>query len=246
MNFDFNDVRDQFMFAFFWRDFNFRKLSVLKEEDVFLAVNKAYIDMTPRTIDGLGLSENKINSKTKKSKEYKDLVAQKSKLIAELKNNLAEKIVKKVFNIREFNDEIHKELCEGFINDFTHKIKTLNEDIEQIRKVDDKIDFIDAKKITYGKAQKIVNMSFKYLYFFDNADRYLTSVFEKCHMAIDEYIMVFFDEQNIGRTCKNWSNFNQSSYAEYKKSTDDYCNTDNKIPFFAEFEYWIEGQKVKG
>ncbi len=47
------------------------------------------------------------------------------------------------------------------------------------------------KEIPYGKAQKIVNMSFKYLYCFDDSQRY-SHKFSKCHMALDSYTLEWF------------------------------------------------------
>lgn len=46
-------------------------------------------------------------------------------------------------------------------------------------------------KILYGKAQKIVNMSFKYLFCFDDSQKY-SAKFDKCHMALDQYTLEWF------------------------------------------------------
>ena len=242
--FNFNDARDRFLFGSFWNDDDCRKLSVLKEADVLLAINKAYIDMTPRTIVGLGLSEDKIRKETKKSEEYKALVTKKSELINELKKNLAQMIVKEVFDKEKFDDTIHKNLCDNFIKDFKEKIQQLNNEINKIKESDNKIITITENKITYGKAQKIVNMAMKYLYFFDDADDYVETVFNNCHMAIDEYIMKFFDDKGTKRSCSSWSNFDYEKYEKYREAINKYCKGDGKIPFFAEFEYWNKGKAL--
>jgi len=45
--------------------------------------------------------------------------------------------------------------------------------------------------VEYGKAQKIVNMFFKYIYCFDDAEQYLGK-FEPCHITIDSIIIDWF------------------------------------------------------
>ena len=47
---------NEFAFGMMWGAHGVRNLSVLKQDDVRVAVDKAYIDMTPRTIDNLGLA----------------------------------------------------------------------------------------------------------------------------------------------------------------------------------------------
>ena len=234
------DERSRFLFGTFWRDDACRELSVLEPKDVVLAVDKAYIDMTPRTITGLGLSEDKIKSGTKKSQEYKALIVLKLNVIQKLKGTLAENIVEKVFKAGSFDDNIHHMLCEDFIKDFQKKIDVLNAQIRVVKNIDENIREIIKEKITYGKAQKIVNMSMKYLYFFDDAITYKKTVFENCHMAVDEYIMKYFDKyggKRGKRNVSNWSNFNEQTYVDYQKAVKTYCDAQKKNRFFAEFEY---------
>ena len=45
--------------------------------------------------------------------------------------------------------------------------------------------------IPYGKAQKIVNMSFKYLFCLNDSQKYATK-FRECHMALDQYTLEWF------------------------------------------------------
>ena len=61
-------------------------------------------------------------------------------------------------------DNTHQTLCENVIKHF----KKINYDIE------------------YGKAQKIVNMSFKYLYCFDDAPE---EYFKYCHLPLDSFTL---------------------------------------------------------
>lgn len=46
-------------------------------------------------------------------------------------------------------------------------------------------------KIPYGKAQKIVNMSFKYLFILNDSQKYVAK-FKNCHMALDQYTLEWF------------------------------------------------------
>ena len=51
-------LAEEFQFYMLWGEFRESEecqLSVEKESDVLLAVKRAYIDMTPRTIAGLGM-----------------------------------------------------------------------------------------------------------------------------------------------------------------------------------------------
>lgn len=46
-------------------------------------------------------------------------------------------------------------------------------------------------KIKYGKAQKIVNMTFKYLFCYVDADRYIGH-FQYCHMPLDSFTLTWY------------------------------------------------------
>ncbi len=60
-------------------------------------------------------------------------------------------------------DMMHHELCEKMIKAFSKEIM-----------------------ITYGQAQKIINMAFKYLYCFQSIDR---KYFKNCHMPLDSFTL---------------------------------------------------------
>ncbi len=61
--------------------------------------------------------------------------------------------------------------------------KTCSEFCEQIK--------THYKEIPYGKAQKIVNMSFKYLFCLSDSQKF-ASRFKDCHMALDQYTLEWF------------------------------------------------------
>ncbi len=95
------------------------------------------------------------------------------------------------------------------------------------------------KPVCIGKAQKIINMSFKYLSSLDGADKY-EQRFEYCHLPIDSNILDWY-YSNIATGVrkskqKNWSNL---GYDDYKKIQEDfriYCKTAKKIPLAFEWE----------
>ena len=75
----------------------------------------------------------------------------------------------------------------------------------------------------YGTAQKIVNMSFKYLYCWESkCIKKVTDDFSKCHMVIDGYTLNWIIKQDTLRRKKNdplkgisktnWSSLNRDQY----------------------------------
>ena len=86
--------------------------------------------------------------------------------------------------------------------------------------------------IAFGKAQKIVNMSFKYLFCLQNAeDKKYAEKFEYCHMPLDSYtlewykqvVVPWYKEKYKGTTAytkfvagrlQNWSNLDYGSRAD--------------------------------
>jgi hypothetical protein len=119
---------------------------------------------------------------------------------------------------------------------------------------------------TYGQAQKVVNMAFKYLYCLDDAATTYNDYFEYCHVALDSFTLEW-----IWRNCDTgslnkyeaWSNLKKGDF-EHPKGT--YYDTKGKhrpgydkivtlyrdkipsslytncTPFQAEFIFWPEIQ----
>lgn len=231
-----NNLVDWFIKGIFFNkntpsNYNDEKFSMspTNKEDVLLAVKKAYIDMTPRTIKGLAGAH-----------KSKDFEKEFNEILSELVDRFVD-YFKSDFpqNEKEF-DEWHEDICENFITDFNALLK--NHKIEEI---------------SYGKAQKIVNMTFKYIYCFD--DNINFNYFKYCHMTLDSYtlkwfledVRVWLEEDNC-KFAKNrisaWSNLDKGksdkelfSYlwiqTQIRKSLnkqDEY----SKIPFIAEFTIW--------
>lgn len=93
-------------------------------------------------------------------------------------------------------DKKHEELCKAWCH--TIKQEHLN---------------------TYGKAQKIVNLMFKYMYCyaFLNSDLGLKGAFEHCHIPLDSYTLAWLSRQKKidGITSKTvWSKLNRNTYKD--------------------------------
>lgn len=89
---------------------------------------------------------------------------------------LSDKIVHYMKNGAVNFDVWHTEICKFFIGEFRLILRDSNRPPELA---------------TYGKAQKIINMTFKYLYCYDDAAVYFER-FVPCHMALDRYILEWF------------------------------------------------------
>lgn len=256
-----NNIED-FKFYLLWGDKTRRQLDLLNKNDVILAVNKAYIDMQPRTIDGLGLKLANGKNAPKKNKEYWDIVEFKNSEIKAIKDNLAAGTVQMIKNCcncgfsQQVFDSNHNALCNQFIDQFRALIDTINDKVKEYNAKASstnqiKNDKIDPEQITYGKAQKIVNMTFKYLSLFDNAKHFI-HVFSLCHIAIDSYII---DEvKSLVGSCgiltsgrsetlkKVWSNYDKNDYENMldleRKIIDSPSYNGEKVLFFEEFEWW--------
>ena len=93
---------------------------------------------------------------------------------------------------------------------------------------------------TYGKAQKIVNMSFKNLYALcskKNIEEQYSRHFEYCHVPLDSFTLEWFQRQCVQRTTKikkgrisNWS-----AIREYGDKDSDEYDTDDGKKFYTYF-----------
>lgn len=96
----------------------------------------------------------------------------------------------------------------------------------------------------FGKAQKFVNMTFKYLYCFDNAEKY-EDHFKFCHMPIDSYTLNwYFDNQKqlqkqkkiTKSAIKNWSSLTEGQYGSLKDNIREMLP--GETPLLVEFRIW--------
>lgn len=131
----------------------------------------------------------------------------------------------------EFNKE-HKKLCEKWT-------KILEENGNT------------GDNLSYGKAQKVVNMMFKYMYCYsyrNGFEKIPKRAFDYCHMTLDSYTLKWISdvwEKEVDKKAKKiksdtkWSKFGEKEYDAISKIVKD--NEDKLKPytkFEAEFFIW--------
>lgn len=152
-------------------------------------------------------------------------------------SNLASKIQtyfqKSAPNNPTYFDKLHNTWCTEFISDLQISGYTTT---------------------TYGQAQKVVNMTFKYLYCLDDAIATYDKHFEFCHVALDSFTLEW-----IWRNCNfsdteshdDWSKIQYNDRSTKKSTTLGYKNIVDKYrknkptnypdtPFQSEFIFWEE------
>ena len=95
-------------------------------------------------------------------------------------------------------------------------------------------------KLTYGQAQKWINMTIKYLYLFGGYT--FDSVFEELHIPVDNYILDIANKKlGIDKPKTPWSKWNEKQYCNYQNE----IKSKIKIaPLLWEFEKWLEVAKA--
>lgn len=260
------------------------ELSISEHEDVRLAVDKAYIDMSTRTINGLSL-EFKGNKDLKKACKDEKWEETKNSLIDGCKKQLTDLIVKLFTDSKDKDDtyqettnkdieinhiytkdEPEREIAENltfkyklaiiskcFLNEYKSAMNELNKLISKVQNSDTYL--IDVDNIKYGKAQKIVNMTCKYLMLFSDASDY-QKVFQQCEMPLDSKILEYYNNtivtslnksknSKIQRCNTAWSNLEYDEYEDIQKNIKEFCesnkNTDLNLtgfPLIDEFTIW--------
>lgn len=190
-------------------------LSLLNKCQVYKILEKAYIAMSPRTFEKMR-DDAEIDSTKKKAVLYE----------------LAQKFVdyfKAPAPATQANfDKWHKDNCDWFVKEFNNQVMRHS----------------GYKDIEYGKAQKIVNVAFKYLYLFCDIVPGNPGHFTFCHFAIDNYTLKWYNGLPGYPKCsaRNWSNMTYGEYIEIQKNIRAYIskNMPEKTPFEAEFEIWSD------
>lgn len=104
--------------------------------------------------------------------------------------------------------------------------------------------------MTYGHAQKWLNMLFKYLYVYEYSDEFKdffkdkTELIKYLHVPIDEKILEEADEVfGLEKPLCGWSQMNKKTYIGFQQTLKDkitanlnppYGEEDGKIPFYWE------------
>lgn len=96
---------------------------------------------------------------------------------------------------------------------------------------------------TYGKAQKIINMAFKYLFCCNDAKEYRAH-FKYCHMPLDSITLEWYKRKvDVEKKEYTWSKIKYNEYVEIQKNIRDYLNGSADTPLVKEFKVWPETQK---
>lgn len=123
--------------------------------------------------------------------------------IAALRKSLAESVIDKLNGNAPASqadfDAVHEELCESFLTQYNDLL--VKNGLE---------------RQAFGKAQKIVNMAFKYLYCFEDSAEY-DVWFEYAHMPIDSIVNEWWKDDGITSCTLTWSNLNKDEYYFFQK-----------------------------
>lgn len=261
-----NVLAEEFRFFMTWGKYRDKLgLSISEHEDVRLAVDKAYIDMSTRTIKGLSL-EFKGNKDLKKACKDEKWEETKNSLIDGCKKQLTYSIIElfkfyaKATEIKtgaensniDFSEKLVK-ISNRFLDEYKSAMNELNQSISQVSNSDTYL--IDVDNIKYGKAQKIVNMTCKYLMLFSDASDY-QKVFQQCEMPLDSKILEYYNNtivtslnesknSKIQKCTTAWSNLEYEEYEDIQKNIKEFCesnkNTDLNLtgfPLIDEFTIW--------
>lgn len=271
-----NVLAEEFRFFMTWGKYRDKLgLSISEHEDVRLAVDKAYIDMSTRTIKGLSL-EFKGNKDLKKACKTREWEERKNALIDDCKKHLTDLIVKLFTDSKDKDDtcqettnkdieinniytkdKAERKIAENltfkyklaiiskcFLDEYKSAMNELNQSISQVSNSDTYL--IDVDNIKYGKAQKIVNMTCKYLMLFSDASDY-QKVFQQCEMPLDSKILEYYNNtivtslnksknSKIQRCNTAWSNLEYDEYEDIQKNIKEFCesnkNTDLNLTGF--------------
>ena len=130
----------------------------------------------------------------------------------------------KTINDQGSFDEWHTILCETIVDLWNQNANKYN-----------------TEKIQFGKAQKIINMMFKYLYVSDYVNNPPTyeDRFKWCHMPLDSFTLEWY--KDINGPEYTWSNLIESEYSDIQKYIRNYLSSSTNLPsspFKAEFYIW--------
>lgn len=228
-----NNYTNQFLSSAFLRGIAFGKnvsdfesesaiMSLENKNDIILAIRKAYIDMSPRTFDkNKDWWNNPENAKPNKNERVKT------------KENEWQAAKNKIFTW--LAGEFHTYFQNG-CNDFNDWHKTIcNDFLERFKPILNQYGYDADKSLKYGKAQKIVNMTFKYLFCFDDVK---ADDFKDCHMPIDSYILNWYNDISPNKCDVPWSDLKEKQYYELQDEIKGILGNYN--PFLAEFYIWAE------
>ena len=190
-------------------------LSLTNRKHVLCAVKKAYGAMSPRTLGRGRRPGARIYAPTLTT------------VLSTLANDFVDYFSKPAPKTQADFDDWHKTVCDKFLTNYNALLSFSGY----------------TRTAKYGKAQKIVNIAFKYLYLFCDIVPGKPGHFTFCHFAIDSITLVWY-KKHIDPKCSvgNWSDMTYGEYIEIQKNIRAYIskNMPDKTPFEAEFEIWSD------
>lgn len=134
--------------------------------------------------------------------------------------------------------EMIYEIFENPEKDFNIQHNKMCEDLNNML-----IDFRYADT-SYGKAQKIINMTFKYLYCLNTTNIYEKEIFQKCHMPLDSFTLEWCrrylnDKPEELNSDTSWSGIKGGLYVSLQREIKNLLY----YPLYAEFIIWPEMKK---
>lgn len=92
----------------------------------------------------------------------------------------------------------------------------------------------------YGQAQKWINMTIKYCWFFRDESE-LEAWYPIAHVPVDEFILRAAKEAGVNRPCEKWSRWdNPNEYEEFQKLIRNEADELGKTPLALEHDWWME------
>lgn len=190
-----------------------RQLSVIKKDDIIYAVNGAYLSMQPRTY-------KKIKNQNAPTKRLNRAGA-----LENLAKRFEAYFRAPALKTQADFDDWHKKTCDDFLVDLNNALALAG-----------------YQNVCYGKAQKIVNVTFKNLYLFDDAGA-LLEYFKFCHFILDSDNMRWYNSALHKSVSTAWSNFDYPTYIDIQREIRKYLPTQTRYPvnpFEAEFYVWSD------
>ena len=191
-------------------------LSLTNHKHVLCAVKKAYGAMSSRTLGRGKLPGARIHAPTLTT------------VLSTLANDFVDYFSKPAPKTQAVFDDWHKTVCDKFLTNYNALLSSSGY----------------TRTAKYGKAQKIVNIAFKYLYLFCDIVPGNPGHFTFCHFAIDNYTLKWYNGLPGYPKCsaRNWSDMTYEEYIEIQEKIREYIRKimTDKTPFEAEFEIWSD------
>lgn len=200
------------------KDFLFQTYFGTRGDELDRFISRAYRDMN-RTLHGIGKLADADKAKILTGAKY--LV--KAGLTALGKKSFPGN---PVVGSREF-DQWHSDLCQALKKHYATELQN----ISKIR-------------LTYGQAQKWVNMTLKYCWVFGAADVVgLDQWYAIAHVAVDEVILVAAEKSGVvkNRPCAKWSTWDdQKAYQAFQDTLRQTAAKQSQSPLDLEYGWWLE------